>query len=220
MAVTAPVPTTAVSSAERVRRAAITLFAQRGFHGTGIRDLAREAGMSSASLYHHMDTKETLLAEIMHTSLRRLATAARLATGEVDDPAERLGRLVALHVLTHAQRPEETRVVDNEVAALSPQPRETVVRLRDAYEGHFAAAIADGERMGTFRAGEPALARLAVLEMCNGVARWYSPQGSMDLESLAGHFARISLRVVEAEDPAHTPDVEYCQHIITRVWDS
>lgn len=215
---TAPAPDPAVSSAERVRRAAITLFAQRGFHGTGIRDLASEAGMSSASLYHHMDTKQTLLAEIMDTALRRLATAARLATGHVPDPAERLGRLIALHVLTHAQRPDETRVVDNEVAALSPRVRETVVRSRDDYESLFAAAIADGVRAGTFHAGEPALARLAVLEMCNGVARWYSPQGSMGLETLAGQFARIGLRVVEADPPSHTPDIKLCQRIVAQVW--
>ena len=218
MALTAPQPDIAASSAERVRLAATTLFAQRGFHGTGIRDLAREAGLSSASLYHHMDTKETLLAEIMDTALRRLATAARLATGHVADPAERFGRLIALHVLTHAVRPEETRVVDNEVSALSPQARERVVRLRDDYEGLFAAAISDGVSAGTFRAGEPALARLAVLEMCNGVARWYSPQGSMDVAVLAGHFARIGLRVVEAAEPQRPTDVEYCQRIVTRVW--
>ena len=46
---------------ERVRQAALELFAERGFHGTGIRQLAERAGVSSASLYHYLGTKEDLL---------------------------------------------------------------------------------------------------------------------------------------------------------------
>ena len=44
-----------------MRAAALTLFAERGYHGTGIRQLADAAGLSSASLYHYMGTKEELL---------------------------------------------------------------------------------------------------------------------------------------------------------------
>lgn len=205
--------------ATRVRNAGIALFADRGFHGTGIRDLAGEAGMSSASLYHHMSSKETLLAEIMTTALRRLITAARLVTGHVTDPAEQLGRLIALHVLTHAMRPAETRVVDNEVAALTPQTRESVVRLRDDYENLFGDAIADGVRSGSFGTTEPTLARLALLEMCNGVARWYSPDGALDVATLAAHHAHIGLRMVDAAPPENEPDIALCLRIVTRLWD-
>ena len=54
---------------ERVRQAALELFAERGFHGTGIRQLAERAGVSSASLYHYMGTKEDLLVALMTSSL-------------------------------------------------------------------------------------------------------------------------------------------------------
>ena len=209
----APQPTSA-----RVRQAAITLFAERGFHGTGIRDLACHAGLSSASLYHHMGTKEQLLAEIMATALRRLTDAARQATHDVSDPAERLGRLIALHVLTHATRPAETRVVDNEVAALSAELREPVVKLRDGYEQLFTEAIDAGARSGAFHPDDPAVARLALLEMCNGVARWYSPQGTLDVAELARQFAHLGMRVLDADPPRTGPDIEYCQRIVARVW--
>lgn len=205
--------------ATRVRHAGITLFASRGFHGTGIRDLAGEAGMSSASLYHHMSSKETLLAEIMTTALRRLNAAARIVTGHVTDPADRLSRLIALHVLTHAMRPAETRVVDNEVAALTPATRESVVQLRDEYEDLFGDAITDGTESGAFATTEPTLARLALLEMCNGVARWYSPDGSMDLATLAVHHAHIGLRLVDGPRVTGEPDIALCQRVMRRVWD-
>lgn len=190
----------AVTSRDRVRRAAVKLFATKGFHGTGIRDLAQAANLSSASLYHYMGTKEQLLAEIMLDCLERLLGAATRELDGVDDPVERVSRLVALHVTTHARQPNETRVVDNHVDALSPKARRSVVRLRDAYERLWADAIEDGLRSGVFTTAQPAATRIALLEMCNGVARWYSPRGPLTLDQLAAHYVELARRALGVSD--------------------
>ncbi|WP_420807924.1 TetR/AcrR family transcriptional regulator [Amycolatopsis antarctica] len=205
-------------SGERVRKAAVKLFAAKGFHGTGIRDLATEAELSSASLYHYMGTKEQLLAGIMTECLGHLLTGARLAVAGVADPRERLGRLVVVHVIAHAVRPEETQVVDNEVRALSPETRRGVVELRDAYELLWAETIDEGVRAGAFHPGEPAVTRLALLEMCSGVARWYSPRGALSLEQLAGHYAELAMRALGCADSGPGPDLARCRAVVTRVW--
>ncbi|HEX8868099.1 MAG TPA: helix-turn-helix domain-containing protein, partial [Lentzea sp.] len=96
------------SAETRVRRAAVELFAARGFHGTGIRDLAQAAGLSSATLYHYMGTKEDLLVEIMRTSLTRLIESATQVISATDDPVERLTELVRMHVRAHAEQQLET----------------------------------------------------------------------------------------------------------------
>lgn len=191
-----------VPSRERVRRAALKLFATRGFHGTGIRDLAQEANLSSASLYHYMGTKEALLAELMRESLVSLLGSARAAVAGITDPRERLRVLVALHVTTHATQPDETRVVDNEVRSLSPESQQAVIRLRDSYETLWAEAIDDGVRSGIFHTDEPTVSRLALLEMCNGVARWYSPSGPLSLEQLSRHYATLALGALGASGSA------------------
>lgn len=205
------------AAAERVRRAAVTLFSAKGFNGTGIRDLAGEAQLSSASLYHYMGTKEDLLVEIMSECLGNLLTAAELAIVDVSHPAERLGRLVALHVLAHAVQPDETQVVDNEVRALSPTARQGVVALRDSYEQLWAEAIDEGLTSGAFRTGNPTVTRLALLEMCSGVARWYSPDGALDLGELAGHYAELAMRAVDCH-PEAPPDLAHCRAVVSRVW--
>ncbi|NIJ10371.1 AcrR family transcriptional regulator [Saccharomonospora amisosensis] len=184
----------ALASGQRVRRAAVKLFATRGFHGTGIRDLARAAKLSSASLYHYMGTKEDLLADIMRDCLRDLITAATETLDGVQDPRERVIRLVTLHVRTHATQPEETRIVDNEIHVLSPNAQRSVIALRDEYERLWTQAIADGLAQGVFRTTQPAVTRIALLEMCNGVARWYSPRGQLSLDELGAHFAELALR--------------------------
>jgi AcrR family transcriptional regulator len=205
-------------SGDRMRRAAVKLFADKGFHGTGIRDLAQAAKLSPASLYHYMGTKEELLADIMRESLERLIEAAALATDGVADPRLRLGKLVALHVITHAVQPNETRVVDNEVHALSPATRRTVVKLRDDYELLWADAIASGIAAGAFHTAQPAVTRLALLEMCSGVARWYSPRGPLNLDQLATHYAQLVMRALGCLDVGEHPDLAHCRAVVSRVW--
>ncbi|WP_106177665.1 TetR/AcrR family transcriptional regulator [Prauserella shujinwangii] len=207
-----------MTSGERVRRAAVKLFAAKGFHGTGIRDLAQEAQLSSASLYHYMGTKEDLLAGIMRDSLGRLLTGAERAVAGVTDPAERMGRLVALHVITHARRPEETKVVDDEVRVLSSGARRAVVELRDAYERLWGETIEAGLRAGAFHTPRPEVTRKALLEMCGGVARWYSARGALSLDELAGHYAVLALRALGAREPLAAPDLDVCRAVVASVW--
>ncbi|MFC6343862.1 TetR/AcrR family transcriptional regulator [Nocardioides hankookensis] len=187
--------TTGETTGERVQAAALALFAERGYHGTGIRQLAEAAGLSSASLYHYMGTKEELLVAIMRASLTELLDAAE-ATADLDDPQDRLVALVDLHVRTHASAPERTLVVDDEVNTLSAPARAEVVTLRDRYEALWQAALDDGVARGGFQVRSASVVRRALLEMCSGVARWWTPDGDLDLDALAEEYAALALRLV------------------------
>ncbi|MBK1785452.1 TetR/AcrR family transcriptional regulator [Prauserella cavernicola] len=186
----------AVATGERVRRAAVKLFATKGFHGTGIRDLAQAAKLSSASLYHYMGTKEELLAGIMRDCLRNLLDEATTALEGVSDPVERVRRLVTVHVTAHARQPNETRVADDNIEVLSPRLRRDVVRLRDDYEALWSDTIEEGLREGVFDTAQPTVTRIAVLDMCTGVARWYSSRGPLSLRLLAEHHVELTLRAL------------------------
>ncbi|MFI6094590.1 TetR/AcrR family transcriptional regulator [Lentzea sp. NPDC051213] len=184
-----------MSTEERVREAAVALFAERGFHGTGIRDLAQAAGLSSATLYHYMGTKEDLLAAIMRASLTALIAAAEQITG---DPRERLIALVRMHVQAHAEKPRETLVVDGEMRALTGERRAEIVALRDRYEQFWQDAISEGIKARQLTVAEPNVARLALLEMCSGVSRWYSPAGPVKLSDLTMQYAGMALGMLGA----------------------
>lgn len=200
-------------AAERVREAALDLFAERGFHGVGIRQLAERAGLSSASLYHYMGTKEELLAAIMRECLERLVTDAEAAAAEHGDPVDRVEALVRAHVVSRAERPRETRVVDGELPALTGESRAEVVALRDRYERVWQDAIDAGAASGAFAVTSPAVARRALLEMCSGVARWYDAAGPMPLADLADTYATLARQLLGVRDTTedapvagHTPD--------------
>lgn len=201
-----PVPPTASTAPaeERVREAALDLFAARGYHGTGIRQLAEHAGLSSASLYHYMGTKEDLLVAIMRTCLDRLIADAEAVVTASADPEERLAELIRMHVRAHAERPRETRVVDGEVEVLGAAARAEVITLRDRYESIWQSVVEDVLTAIGASAGEDArLARRALLEMCSGVARWYRPDGRSPLEDVADRYAVLGLRLVGVPHPSH-----------------
>lgn len=202
----------------RVRKAAVRLFATKGYHGVGIRELAEAAKLSSASLYHYMGTKEELLADIMWDCLERLLSAAMLATTDVQDPQEKLGRLAALHVIAHAVQAKETAVVDNEIRSLSPKVRRRVVQQRDHYERLWADALTQGHDDGVFVADADGVTRRALLEMCSGVARWYSPRGAVPLLELGSRYSTLVLRAVGAGENPPVPDLERCRTIVRYTW--
>lgn len=196
-----------------MRAAAVELFADNGFHGTGIRDLAQAAKISSASLYHYMGTKKELLAGIMREGRERLLAAARRLPGE--DPPE---RLAALHVLTHATQPDRTRVIDHELPALSTTARRGIVRLRDEDEDLWTVAIEDGIRAGLFHDSAPGITRLALTEMCNGVSRRYSPRGPLSLEDLACHYARLATRMAGGRENDFPDTAAQVRSVVSTVW--
>lgn len=209
------------SARQRVRDAAVHLFAVKGFHGTGIRDLAEAAQLSSASLYHYMGTKEELLVSIMVESLDRLLVAGRRLVVESATPTEALARLVQLHVVTHAMLPEQTIVVDNEIRALSPGARPRVLQLRDQYEELWRSVIEAGVAAGAFTVAHPSVARLGLLELCTGVARWFSPSGPLGISEVAQAHVEMAFAVLGAGPDAglEVPSADPVMRVVASGWD-
>lgn len=186
---------------QRILQAAVRLFAARGFHGTGIRDLAASAQLSTASLYHYMGTKERLLFQIMHDALQRLVLAASIIEQQTADVRLRLDRLTRMHVVTHALSRDASNVVDNQVGALDPADRLVIVEQRDAYEKYWADAIADGVAAGYFTVPDQSSARMAILAMCSGVARWYSEGGTYSVDQIADIHVDLAASLLAGGGP-------------------
>lgn len=194
-------PATAIAGAvptqQRITDAALTLFAKKGFTATGIRDLADAAGLSTASLYHYMGTKEDLLLHIMTEGLRRFAAASRQAVADLAGPPRHIVALTRVHVATEVLQRRMSLVIDQELRSLTYP--ETVLPLRDEYESLWAHAISLGVQTGEFRIVDPALGRLALLEMCNGVAHWFSANGRLTLAQVCDGFSDMALALLSAK---------------------
>jgi hypothetical protein len=74
--------------------------------------------------------------------------------------------------------------------------------LRDQYERLWSDVLDAGLSAGAFSFASRKITRLALLEMCNGVDRWYSDKGPMGPGEVADIFADLALAMVEASGPA------------------
>lgn len=195
-------PVTEVSTEERVKAAAVQLFGAKGFAATGIREIARESGISVASLYHYMEFKEDLLLSLMLDGMNSLLTPATEALASAGDAAERLCGLVNIHIEFHCNRAALARVTDAEIRTLTGETRQRVITLRDSYEKLWRDTIVAGDAEGLFHVPQPRLTTFALLEMCTGVSHWYSPGGVYSVGAIASYYSALSLRMVGYRESA------------------
>jgi AcrR family transcriptional regulator len=187
-----------LTTKRRIEAAALQLFAAKGFEATGIRDIADRASLSTAALYHYMGSKDELLVAFMVESMTELIRAARAALDGTEDPAEQLAALVRVHVGFHTLDAQRSLVADDELRAVSDVAFTKVMQLRDGYERLWAETLDQGARSGEFTFADARITRLALLEMCNGVARWYSDRGPKSPAEIADCFADLALAMVSA----------------------
>lgn len=183
---------------ESVVEASIRLFAEKGYHGTTVRDIAEESGMLSGSLYAHITSKEDLLFEIVLRAADQFLAAVRPIAAEVGPAEERLRRAMAAHMEVMSASRDAAVIFMHEWRALSPERRADVARLRDQYEECLAKIIRSGVATGEFGPVDERFARLLVLSAVNWVYQWYSPDGPLRPEQVADRFADLILSGVKA----------------------
>src|ERR687886_417530 len=98
--VTAPASRVTVTS-DAVLDAALTLFAERGYHGTALSQIADALGIRTPSLYNHMQSKEELLEEVVRRTLDDVLADFATSIEGVADPAQRLRRATRIYALRH-----------------------------------------------------------------------------------------------------------------------
>ena len=186
------------STRRRIQDAALELFAAKGFFATGIREIADRVGVTTAALYHYMGSKDDLLLEIMTSAMTQLIQTAEESVATAGEPAAELATLVRAHVGYHALDPLRSMVNDDELRAVGGQPRARIMKLRDSYEELWTQTLDRGIARGVFHVSDAKITRLALLEMCNGVDRWYSSAGPMGPGEVADVFADLALAMVDA----------------------
>lgn len=157
------------------------MFADKGYHGTSMRDLGRELGLLGSSLYSHIDSKEDLLVEVVDEGARLFLDSADRAMAVDGTAAERLRALIAGHVDVVLDHQDVVRTYLNEARMLDEGHRSRVVASRDAYEMMFRSVIGEGVDFGEFRADvDPKIAAIFILSILNALERWYRPEGDLD----------------------------------------
>ncbi|WP_185995921.1 TetR/AcrR family transcriptional regulator [Nocardioides campestrisoli] len=185
-----------------VLRAAIANFTERGYHGTSMRDIARDADVTVASIYHHYPSKQEILSEIMAATLSDVIALTRSALmGAGAAPSDQLDAVVRAWINFHTTRQAEALIGASEIRSLESPGRKLVVALRDEQEGLFRDIIERGVELGEFGTPYPREAARAVINMGRSVASWYQRGGPLTPEEMASRYAELALATVRGPVP-------------------
>ena len=176
---------------ERLLSTAARVFADKGFHATTMRDLARATGMSLAGMYYYVRSKEDLLCAIQDRCFHQVLAGAEAALADATGPGDRVARFIHHHVEFFASHMSEMKVLSHEATSLTGTRLERINRLKRRYVDLLSRLIVelDGEGAGAARP-DPRIAAYGLFGMMNWIYTWYDPKGPVSPETLADHFAQ------------------------------
>ncbi|HEX3788667.1 MAG TPA: TetR/AcrR family transcriptional regulator [Pseudonocardiaceae bacterium] len=184
-------------SARRVELLALAagMFAERGFVATTVRDIAEEAGILSGSLYHHFDSKESMVDEILRDFLDELFGRYREIIAGGLGPRETLEAVVIASFECIDRRHAEVAIFQNESKYLAQFDRFGYLAERnEEFRALWIGLLADGVRAGVFRPGLDLEVLYRFIRDTVWVAvRWYRPGGGLSAEAVAGQYLGLLL---------------------------
>lgn len=176
---------------EELTRTAARLFAERGYHGTSLADLAEALGIQKASLYHHIDTKEDLLWEVARSGAATFH-AALDAVPESQPATEKIRLALRAHLRVVAEQLDAATVFTREWRALEGERRASFLAERRRYEERIRDLFREGVERGELRTDlDAATAALLVLSAANWAYTWL--RAGADTDALADRFFAVLL---------------------------
>lgn len=186
----------------RILHAALELFAELGFPGTSIRQIAARVEINSATLYAHYPSKEQILADLIRIGHEELHARLSSAVAAAGTPTARLVALVRAHVSAHAEYALLAVVANTELHALKPELVAEALELRARSSELLLDVLREGADTGEFALADQVLTATALISMGRFVAHWFGPDQPYTVDELAETYALLALRVVGAAEPA------------------
>ena len=174
-------------------RTAAQLFRDRGYDATSVSDVARALGMTKAGLYHHFESKEALLFEIMMYGLDRVRDDVIIPARTIRDPEERLRAMIVNHARIATRGQGAVAHLGDEIRALPPAGRRQIEQRMRVYFDLIRDTLRELKATGRLRTVDPTVATFSLLGMILWLPRWFRQGGRLDQEAVANAIAEFAL---------------------------
>jgi TetR/AcrR family transcriptional regulator, cholesterol catabolism regulator len=194
----------AIDSRQEILRTAARLFQQRGYDATSMNDVAAALKLSKGGLYHHFQSKDEILFEIMNHAMDITQERVLNPVRGIADPEERLRALIRLHIeVVLSPRDREITVMLHENHPLPPALRKRINARKKDYVHFLENLLTEVQRevqkeaqkeARTRQAGgkvSPRAAAFALLGMINWIYQWYKPEGDLQTHNLIPQFTEL-----------------------------
>lgn len=187
------------SRRDQILAIAATLFAERGFKNTTVRDIADAAGILSGSLYHHFDSKEAIVDELLDTFQTELWKEYDAIEASDVTPRAKLEAVVRASFDAIDHHHSEVAIFQNDAAYLVTFERFGYLAERnEKFERLWTGLLEAGVASGELRADLDIELVYRFLRDTVWVAvRWYRPGGSLTPADVADQYLKILLEGIE-----------------------
>jgi AcrR family transcriptional regulator len=182
---------------------AVRVFLERGYDGASLDDIARAAGITKASIYYHVRSKEELLSRGVGRAFDALYAVMEEPVAKTGGAAGRLRHIVRRTIeITVAMLPEVALLL--RVRGNTRAERRIVERRRE-FDHLIARFVARAQRAGELRRDlDPRLVTRLLFGMLNSITEWYRPEGELSAEGIADAVFKIAFDGLAARS-ARTP---------------
>ena len=167
-----------------VFRAAAELMVEKGYGGTSIGDIAQAVGMTKAGLYHHISGKQDLLYQILNHAMNELERVVSTPVRLIEDPEERLRRLMRLQIQGSVTHGLVFTVLFSEINHLAPAQQEEISGRIKEHHALIREALLELADVGRLRKLDVNIATMLIMNALTGIARWKHQDFTSEVEHL------------------------------------
>ena len=170
---------------DQILTEAAKLFRQKGFGGTGMRDLAAQLGMEAASMYYHIGSKDEILEKICF----------QVANNYLEHLEEK--ELIRFHVRMMIVNGPEVSVTNHDWKYLTKEKLSEFKGLRKLYEVRLETLICSGISAGELVTVNPQVALFTILSSLRWVEYWWKPERGISAKELENNIIILLLKGIE-----------------------
>ena len=172
------------SKKDLIVQKAASMFREKGFPATSMRDLAESVGIEAASLYNHIQSKSEILQQIIF----RISDDCNKHLAELDSAGlsslQKIESVTRFHIQMMLHRFEDYHVMINEWIHLESQPLTDFIVQRRSYVQRLESFISEGIDAKEIKPILPYIAVLTILSAVRGLEFWHRSQKKYTPEEL------------------------------------
>jgi len=177
---------------DQLREVAQTLFKEKGYAGSSMRDIAQIMGIEAPSIYNHVNSKHDLLKRIcFEIADKFILIINNIKKSGSSHPAITLQTIILEHVEVVTENHDASAVFTNEWRFLEASDLDNFIKLRNKYERFIEKTSKDGLEQGIFKTNNTKLVTLSLLTSLNGIYHWYNPNGRLKAEDISHNIMNL-----------------------------
>ena len=187
---------------EKILQSALTVLAEKGYHGTTMEDIASHLLMTKGSLYYYFKDKQELVYEsqvkLLNQSIENVKTISEAGTLASD----KLIGMIRIHTKYLIKNQSGFELMNKPEVIFSEEQLQEIFRLREQYAEYYDKLLAEGVEDGSFtiQEDEIKIVRNIILGALNWVTQWYSPQGYKSINDFVEAITKYVLRIVDLNE--------------------